>query len=412
MGLESTTTIAGLVSTNPVGGVDPVHQGDDHIRLLKTVLKTTFPNVTGVLSASNNEFNYLVGVTSSIQTQIDAKLATASYTAADVLAKLLTVDGAASGLDADVLDGQQGSFYQNASNLNAGTLPDARFPATLPAVSGTSLTGVLKTASNLSDVANAATARANLGVTATGGDTTYSFRANNLSDLANIVTARANLGLVAIAASGSASDLSTGTVPDARFPATLPALSGVNLTGVLKTSNNLSDVVAATARSNLGVTATGADTTYCNRANNLSDLASAATARSNLGLVIGTNVPSPSGTGASGTWGIAISGNAATATLAAAATEAYVPRRTSGLADGQCLHTSSNLTVNTSDLAAGRTFSILNISGAPITITQGAGVTMYNTQDASTGSRTLGARGICTIRCESGSDCYISGNVS
>ena len=35
-------------------------------------------------------------------------------------------DGSSSGLDADLLDGQQGSFYQSASNLNAGTLADAR----------------------------------------------------------------------------------------------------------------------------------------------------------------------------------------------------------------------------------------------------------------------------------------------
>ena len=36
---------------------------------------------------------------------------TSQYTAADVLAKLLTVDGAGTGVDADLLDGQQGSFY-------------------------------------------------------------------------------------------------------------------------------------------------------------------------------------------------------------------------------------------------------------------------------------------------------------
>lgn len=34
--------------------------------------------------------------------------------------------GAGSGLDADTLDGQQGSYYTDASNLNAGTVPNAR----------------------------------------------------------------------------------------------------------------------------------------------------------------------------------------------------------------------------------------------------------------------------------------------
>lgn len=48
----------------------------------------------------------------------------------------------------------------------------------------------------------------------------------------------------------------------------------------------------------------------------------ATTARSNLGLVIGTNVPSPTGTGASGTWGISVSGSAASATNATYATSA------------------------------------------------------------------------------------------
>ena len=41
---------------------------------------------------------------------------------------------------------------------------------------------------------------------------------------------------------------------------------------------------ASGARTNLGVTATGSDTTYAYRANNLSDLASASTSRTNLGL--------------------------------------------------------------------------------------------------------------------------------
>jgi hypothetical protein len=45
-------------------------------------------------------------------------------------------------------------------------------------------------------------------------------------------------------------------------------------------------------------------------------------ARTSLGLAIGTDIPSPTGTGASGTWGISISGNAATATSATSATSA------------------------------------------------------------------------------------------
>lgn len=39
------------------------------------------------------------------------------YTAADVLAKLLTVDGATSGLDADLLDGQDGAYYLAWANV-------------------------------------------------------------------------------------------------------------------------------------------------------------------------------------------------------------------------------------------------------------------------------------------------------
>lgn len=39
-------------------------------------------------------------------------------------------DGAGSGLDADLLDGQHGSYYQNADNLNAGTVPVARLSGT------------------------------------------------------------------------------------------------------------------------------------------------------------------------------------------------------------------------------------------------------------------------------------------
>lgn len=46
MPVESATYISDLVPANPTSG-DPASQGDDHLRLIKSVLKTTFPNLTG-----------------------------------------------------------------------------------------------------------------------------------------------------------------------------------------------------------------------------------------------------------------------------------------------------------------------------------------------------------------------------
>lgn len=46
MGLETGTYISDLDVANPVGATDKRHQGDNHIRLVKSVLKTTFPNAT------------------------------------------------------------------------------------------------------------------------------------------------------------------------------------------------------------------------------------------------------------------------------------------------------------------------------------------------------------------------------
>lgn len=53
-------------------------------------------------------------------------LPASSYTAADVLAKLVTVDGPGSNLDADLLDGQSSAYYLDNAN-STGTLPAASF---------------------------------------------------------------------------------------------------------------------------------------------------------------------------------------------------------------------------------------------------------------------------------------------
>ncbi len=46
MGLETGTYVSDLDAANPVGATDKRHQGDNHLRLIKGVLKTTFPNAS------------------------------------------------------------------------------------------------------------------------------------------------------------------------------------------------------------------------------------------------------------------------------------------------------------------------------------------------------------------------------
>lgn len=65
MGLETATYIHELDSSNPVGASDPKGQGDDHLKLIKSTIQNTFPNVEGEMTASHTELNKLDGVTAS-----------------------------------------------------------------------------------------------------------------------------------------------------------------------------------------------------------------------------------------------------------------------------------------------------------------------------------------------------------
>lgn len=64
MGLESGTYISDLVATNPLSS-DLSSTGDDHIRLLKSLIKATFPNISGAVTPTHTELNYVDGSDSS-----------------------------------------------------------------------------------------------------------------------------------------------------------------------------------------------------------------------------------------------------------------------------------------------------------------------------------------------------------
>lgn len=105
MALETATYISDLVSSNPTSS-DGLSQGDDHLRLLKSTLKATFPNISGVVTPTQAELNYVDGVTSPLQSQIDAKapLASPTFTGTVVLPSTTSV-GNVSSTELGYLDG-------------------------------------------------------------------------------------------------------------------------------------------------------------------------------------------------------------------------------------------------------------------------------------------------------------------
>jgi len=58
MGLETGTYISDLNASNPASG-DAKSQGDDHIRLVKSTILATFPNVTGAVTKTHTQINAL-----------------------------------------------------------------------------------------------------------------------------------------------------------------------------------------------------------------------------------------------------------------------------------------------------------------------------------------------------------------
>ena len=70
---------------------------------------------------------------------------------------------------------------------------------------------------------------------------------------------------------------------------------------------------------------------------------------------------------------------------------------------------SGGITIPSSVMDVGEAVTIINHSSSDQTITQGSGLTMYNTADGSTGNRTLAGRGMATIWFNNDANCYISG---
>ena len=88
-------------------------------------------------------------------------------------------------------------------------------------------------------------------------------------------------------------------------------------------------------------------------------------------------------------------------------TSAYTPVASDA---GKAIQISTGgVTINSSVFVAGDAVTIINHSGSDQTITQGSGMSIYNTADGSTGNRTLAGRGMATLYYASNNIAYISG---
>ena len=88
MGLETATYISQLVDTNPTTS-DPVSQGDDHLRLIKSVLQDQFTTLgAAAVTTTAAELNLLDGVTT-----LDPEGTAVLSTGESVTTKFLRTDG-------------------------------------------------------------------------------------------------------------------------------------------------------------------------------------------------------------------------------------------------------------------------------------------------------------------------------
>ena len=116
-------SVTGIFSLDPAvpAANTRVEYGDDNLRNIKRALRWQFAGFAGdsaQVTVSPTELNYLSGVTSSVQTQLDAKLASADLTTA-INALLTTAAINALDVDAATLNGESAYALLSSADFTA-----------------------------------------------------------------------------------------------------------------------------------------------------------------------------------------------------------------------------------------------------------------------------------------------------
>lgn len=136
MGLEAATYIEDLNANNPDGAADPKSQGDNHLRMIKSVLKATFPGLAGAAWRVQSKGGNYTAVANDNMTVLNfTAAATLSLTAAATLGNkwmsVVNANGGAVTIDPNgsetingsvtvvVPDGYMGLLFCNGSGFHA-----------------------------------------------------------------------------------------------------------------------------------------------------------------------------------------------------------------------------------------------------------------------------------------------------
>jgi len=384
--IESATFISDLNAANP-GSNDLKSEGDDHVRLVKNTLKTTFPNITGAVTLTHTQLNAL------------GPGGAATYTA------ITTTTGNAilGSTAASTLNVGAGGLIKDASgNVGIGVTPQSR----LTVQSGGSSTAAITNISVLNGairLLGTVTSAGSDGITyqsGGGGGAGIVFSRGSSNDTAIQVCTNPSVGATGGLANFVNFDSGGNLVPGvtALQSCGSPTLRWSYVGGVV---GNFSGTVTAAAFSGA---LSGPISQFTNDAGYATSAGIIAAAGSLTGSSLAANVVNSSLTSIApsatdGTYELGFKGLPA----ASITTGAFVASD-----KGKCVYATGGVTIPNSTMATGDVVTIVNTTGSPITLTAGIG-TLRQAGTGNVGSRTLATFGIASVLFQSSVIAFVSG---